>query len=364
MGIQAGAIGFDSASTLTISSGAVTITQSVHFISSETGTSDDLDTVNIGVITPDMANQTMIFYIQAASGHTITVKNGTGNINLNGGVDFTLSGDKTLALFYDGTNISDTGAGGGGGGASQLSDLSDVSSAATTAIYVLATPDGTSGNYSGRALVVNDLPTVSIAKGGTGQTTATAGFDALAPATTKGDLIVYNGTDNVRLAVGTDGYVLTADSTETTGTKWTAASSGGIGAADYYEADEASDYSTTSTTFVDVDATNFSFTVSTTSADQKVLVGFVGSVTNNGNLYFDIDLDGTRVGGDDGVMVLVPALYNYGKNASFTRMVNVSTSGSHTFKLQWKVEANTGTMYAGAGTSGYDIHPEFWVQVL
>lgn len=41
---------------------------------------------------------------------------------------------------------------------------------------------------------------ISIAKGGTGQTTAVAAFDALSPATTLGDLIYHNGTDNVRLA--------------------------------------------------------------------------------------------------------------------------------------------------------------------
>ena len=34
--------------------------------------------------------------------------------------------------------------------------------------------------------------TLGIAKGGTGQTTATAAFDALAPTTTKGDIIVNN----------------------------------------------------------------------------------------------------------------------------------------------------------------------------
>lgn len=47
-----------------------------------------------------------------------------------------------------------------------------------------------------------------IGNGGTGQTTATAAFDALAPSTTQGDVIYYNGTDNVRLGVGTSGQFL------------------------------------------------------------------------------------------------------------------------------------------------------------
>jgi hypothetical protein len=38
--------------------------------------------------------------------------------------------------------------------------------------------------------------------------------------TTKGDLFVYNGSLVVRLPVGTNGQVLTADSTEPTGLKW------------------------------------------------------------------------------------------------------------------------------------------------
>lgn len=49
---------------------------------------------------------------------------------------------------------------------------------------------------------------VPIADGGTGQSTATAAFDALAPTTTQGDIIYHNGTDNVRLAAGTSGMFL------------------------------------------------------------------------------------------------------------------------------------------------------------
>lgn len=50
---------------------------------------------------------------------------------------------------------------------------------------------------------------VAIGNGGTGQTTAVAAFDALAPTTTTGDTSYYNGTDNVRLPVGSTGQLLT-----------------------------------------------------------------------------------------------------------------------------------------------------------
>ncbi len=74
---------------------------------------------------------------------------------------------------------------------------------------------------------VLSLGVLGIAGGGTGQTGQTAAFDALSPTTTKGDVIVHNGSDNIRLAVGTNDHVLTADSGEASGVKWAAAAGGG-----------------------------------------------------------------------------------------------------------------------------------------
>lgn len=71
--------------------------------------------------------------------------------------------------------------------------------------------------------LANDVSgALPIANGGTGQTSKTEGFDALAPTTTKGDLIVSNGSDNIRLAVGADGTVLSASSAAASGLAWTA----------------------------------------------------------------------------------------------------------------------------------------------
>ena len=75
---------------------------------------------------------------------------------------------------------------------------------------------GTASNVTG---------TVAIANGGTGQTTAAAGFNALSPVTTTGDLIIGNGTNSsTRLPIGANSYVLTSNGTTAT---W-AASTGGV----------------------------------------------------------------------------------------------------------------------------------------
>ena len=61
--------------------------------------------------------------------------------------------------------------------------------------------------------------TLAITNGGTGQTTQTAAFDALAPTTTQGDISYYNGTDNVRLGIGTVGQALVVN-TGATAPEW------------------------------------------------------------------------------------------------------------------------------------------------
>lgn len=90
-------------------------------------------------------------------------------------------------------------------------------------------------NQNTTGTAANVTGTVAIANGGTGQTTQTDAFDALAPTTSKGDLIAHNGTDNVRVAAGTNGFVLTANSSAAAGVAWAAASGGGISSADIQE---------------------------------------------------------------------------------------------------------------------------------
>jgi hypothetical protein len=68
--------------------------------------------------------------------------------------------------------------------------------------------------------------TLAIGSGGTGQTTASAAFNALSPITTTGDLILGTGVNTAsRLAIGANGYLLTSNGTTAS---WAAAPAAGV----------------------------------------------------------------------------------------------------------------------------------------
>jgi hypothetical protein len=128
-------------------------------------------------------------------------------------------------------------ANGGTGQTTQQAAINALAGAVTTAQYLrgngtnvvmsaIQAADVPTLNQNTTGTAANVTGTVAIANGGTGQTSKTNAFDALSPTTTKGDLIVSDGTDNVRLAVGTNDYVLTADSTAASGVAWKAAAGG------------------------------------------------------------------------------------------------------------------------------------------
>jgi hypothetical protein len=134
-----------------------------------------------------------------------------------------------------------------------------------------------------------------------------------------------------------------------------------------YEPNEGSDYTTTSTSFVDVDATNLALTITTAGGD--VMVGFHGLVAPDNvgaaRVLFDVAVDGTRTAGNDGITGTTQEGSEGGarpKNVSFVRLISGLAAGSHTFKLQWRTNTGTATLYAGAGTSNADVHPQFWAR--
>lgn len=133
---------------------------------------------------------------------------------------------------------------------------------------------------------------------------------------------------------------------------------------DHYELNEASDYTTTSTTFVDVDGTNLSLTITPTS--DTVMIGFNGAIANNtatGVVYLDVDINGSRFAGDDGILAITSTGAGQVLNGSFVVIATgLTPDTAYTFKLQWKQSGGTGKMWAGAGSAGADLHPQFWVR--
>jgi hypothetical protein len=130
---------------------------------------------------------------------------------------------------------------------------------------------------------------------------------------------------------------------------------------DSYVLNEGSDYTTTSTSFVDVDATNLALTITTTGGD--VFVHFHGSVNSNTyRIYFELDVDGSPHAGDDGITHSFNSGGNDRMTITFTRLITGLSAGSHTIKLQWKSSSSTITLFAGAGTSNVDVHPQFWAR--
>lgn len=124
--------------------------------------------------------------------------------------------------------------------------------------------------------------------------------------------------------------------------------------------DNAAAYTTTSTSFVDIDATNLKITISISGS--AVLVGFAATCSLNNTAYasFDIDVDGTRWGAA-GAEGIVSHHFSGGTfNVSFVVLVTGLSVASHTLKIKWKTSANTLSLYSGAAGSGFDYIPNFW----
>ena len=134
-------------------------------------------------------------------------------------------------------------------------------------------PETTLGDIAYRSSSSNVNTRLGI--GSTGQVlTVAAGVPSWAnasdqvPLTTKGDIFTFSTVD-ARLPVGTNTYVLTADSAEATGLKWAAPSAGGGKVLQVIQDTLVGILSVTSTTYAD---TGLSVTITPSSASSKVLV--------------------------------------------------------------------------------------------
>jgi hypothetical protein len=151
-----------------------------------------------------------------AAGSNLQIPYNTGS----GATSFIVA--PTLAstfLQYNGTGFAWAASAG-------IGTVTSVAATVPSFLSITGSPITTAGtlaiSYSGTAL--------PIANGGTGQTTASAAFNALSPITSTGDLIIGNGANSAtRLGIGANTYVLTSNGTTAS---WSAAA-GGVQNYDY-----------------------------------------------------------------------------------------------------------------------------------
>jgi len=161
----------------------------------------------------------------------------------------------------------------------------------------------------------------------------------------KGDLVVGTGSDTFdRLAVGTNTYILTADSAEATGLKW-AAPAGGGKVLQVIEGTTTTSTTNSTSTYQD---TTLTATITPSSATSKIAVfvsqnGCEKSVANSGNQIQLKLLRGATSLGELYAFYTGTALVLSG-SITMSKLDSPNTTSATTYKTQFNNPANTASV--------------------
>jgi len=158
-------------------------------------------------------------------------------------------------------------------------------------------------------------------------------FDVLSPATTKGDVVVFDGTTNIRVPLGTSGTVLAFNQDSLTGqVSWLPFTSFVNVHATFTEV--TVDTTTTSLAFTDL----LTLGVNTGASSALVLTSFsVSNTLSNKPVFLRVLVDG--------VVKRAASIISNGSNIASSGAIILKssvTAGDHTVKVQWKILAHPG----------------------
>lgn len=165
----------------------------------------------------------------------------------------------------------------------------------------------------------------------------------------KGDLIVGTGADTfARLAVGTNGHTLVADSSTATGLKWAAAAGGGK-VLQVVSALDTSSPSSTSATLADAGLTA---TITPTSASSKILVlcnQYFARSSSDSPVGIELLRGATSILQAEAQMMNIYTTVEADCIFAASILDTPATTSATTYKTQFRRVSGTGTIYA----SGY-----------